>query len=77
MAKLTARQIGLHLDEHNQLEYELSGDELDREHWEGFQAEQSFDDWNRADDWDEPFDTYDPWEHSVLDDPYPLPEWWD
>lgn len=34
MAKLTAREVGLHLDEHNKLEYELSGDELDREHWE-------------------------------------------
>lgn len=72
MAKLTAREVGLHLDEHNKLEYELSGDEHDREHWEEYQAEHSFDEWNRAEDWEEPFDQYDygydPWEHSVFDD---------
>jgi hypothetical protein len=56
--KLTAREVGLHLDEHNQLEYELRGDELDREHW----------------DWDEPFDDYDygydPYDPYPMDDIY-------
>lgn len=56
MAKLTARQIGLHLDEHNQLEHELIGDELGHEHWE---EQQDFDDWNRADGWGEPLDDCD------------------
>lgn len=68
MAKLTAREVGLHLDEHNKLEYELSGDELDREHWEEYQAEHSFDGWNRSEDWEEPFDDYD-----YGYDPYPMP----
>lgn len=75
MAKLTPRQIGEELAEHDKLECELISDDLDRENWEEWQAATDTQYWNPADDWDEPF--YNDNDYGY--DPYPMPfdDWFD
>lgn len=71
MARMTAKEIGKHLDLDNDLKHDLFLDQEERENWENYQSEAE----QEQQEWAARFD--DSWIDEEPDfDPYPEADWY-